>query len=84
MKNSNKKQRTYSDEERIKVAEGYLDYGSFRNVEKHMHVPKSTAHRVVRNFIENGGFERTYMLEGQIFINRCGYPKQSEDKPKGW
>lgn len=90
MKNSNKKRRTYSEEDRIDVAQGYLDFGSFRKVEKNMGIPKSTAHQIVRKFIgeggfiSEGGFDRTYMLQGQIFLNRCGYPKQSEDtNPKG-
>lgn len=61
--------KTYSEEERVKIAESYLEYGTVREAGQRTDVPKTTVHSIVRKFIATGNFSRVDELKELIECN---------------
>lgn len=76
----------YTEQEKILMAEKYLKYGTFRNAEAHSKWSKTTIHKVVNEFIKNGGFEDIGALKRLIETNKKEAPirggKASSNKTK--
>lgn len=79
MKKCTATKNSFTEQDRILMAEKYLIYGTCRKVAEHTKYSKTTVHAVITKFIEEGGFSNTQALKEMVEKNKKERAKRGGD-----